>query len=91
MEITAVRIHLSSVTTYLHGVFVSLQLFDRVVSVLDPDMCVKSASALPTPTGDHVEEEDEENCTEPREEKEDKAKLGSANKMQVYGQFIWSY
>ncbi|XP_076586916.1 protein FAM47E [Chaetodon auriga] len=38
------------------------ELFDKVVSVLDPEMCVSSASALPAPTRDHADE-DEENCT----------------------------
>ncbi|KAE8291966.1 hypothetical protein D5F01_LYC09329 [Larimichthys crocea] len=38
-----------------------LELFDKVVSVLGPDMCVNHTSALPTPTGNHAEEE---NCTE---------------------------
>ncbi|XP_078026705.1 protein FAM47E isoform X1 [Epinephelus lanceolatus] len=59
------------------------ELFDKVVSVLDPDMSVNSASALPTPTGDHAEDyEDEENCTEPRKEDLDRAKQGtSANKI----------
>ncbi|XP_034726708.1 putative protein FAM47C [Etheostoma cragini] len=35
-------------------------LFDKVLSVLYPDMSVNSASALPTLTGDDVEVEDEE-------------------------------
>ncbi|XP_041793809.1 protein FAM47E isoform X2 [Chelmon rostratus] len=39
------------------------ELFDKVVSVLDPEMCVNSASALPTPTGDHAEEN---TCTVPK-------------------------
>ncbi|XP_068422446.1 protein FAM47A [Clinocottus analis] len=43
------------------------ELFDEVVSILDPDMSVNSACALPTPTGDHAEEETEENDTEPRQ------------------------
>lgn len=75
-------ISLSCVTTHLYSVFISLQLFDKVVSVLDPDMCVNSASALPTPAGNHAEEE---NCTEPRKEEVDRAKHG--NKMQVYWQY----
>ncbi|XP_051278781.1 uncharacterized protein zgc:158260 isoform X2 [Dicentrarchus labrax] len=50
------------------------ELFDKVVSVLDPDMCVNSASALSTPTVDHVEEEDEENCKEPSKEEVDREK-----------------
>ncbi|KAK1893323.1 Protein FAM47A [Dissostichus eleginoides] len=33
------------------------ELFDKVVSVLDPDIGEYSASALPTPTGDHAEDE----------------------------------
>ncbi|XP_035514169.1 uncharacterized protein zgc:158260 [Morone saxatilis] len=53
---------------------ITSELFDKVVSVLDPDMCVNSASALPTPTVDHVEEEDEENCKEPSKEEVDREK-----------------
>ncbi|XP_035812165.1 uncharacterized protein zgc:158260 [Amphiprion ocellaris] len=44
------------------------ELFDQVVSILDPDMCINSASALPAPTGDHAEVEDEENSRESSEE-----------------------
>lgn len=36
------------------------QLFDEVVSILDPELSVNRAATLPTTTGDHVEEEDEE-------------------------------
>ncbi len=64
-----------------HGVFISLQLFERVVSVLDPDMCVNSTSALPTPEEDHAEGEG--NCKEPRKAEEEKTKN---NEMQVYWQ-----
>lgn len=65
-------------------VFISLQLFDKVLSVLDPDMSVNSASALPTLTGDDVEEEDEGNCTEPSQEEVSRAKhRTSADKTQV--------
>ncbi|XP_047197238.1 uncharacterized protein zgc:158260 [Hippoglossus stenolepis] len=64
------------------------ELFEKVVSVLDPDMCVISASSLPTPTADHAEEEEEENCAAPRNKDVIKAKQGAtANKMQVY----WKY
>lgn len=73
----------SSVTPYLHGVFISLQLFDKVVSVLGPDMCVNHTSALPTPTGNHAEEE---NCTELSKEDVGRTKH---NKMQVYWQIDW--
>lgn len=45
---------------------VPLQLFDQVVSILDPDMCVNSMPELPTTTGDHSEEKDEEDCGELR-------------------------
>ncbi|XP_035846743.1 protein FAM47E isoform X2 [Sander lucioperca] len=63
-------------------------VFDKVLSVLDPDMSVNSASALPTPTGDDVEEEDEENCTEPSQEEVNRLKHGtSAVKTQVNWQF----
>ncbi|XP_070821186.1 protein FAM47B [Chaetodon trifascialis] len=48
------------------------ELFDKVISVLDPEMCVSSASALPAPTGDHAE--DEENCTVPSKEEMDRTK-----------------
>lgn len=49
-------------------------------------MCVNSASALPT--GDHVEEGEEENCAEPSKNEVHKAKQGtSVNKMQVNWQF----
>ncbi|XP_034397595.1 uncharacterized protein zgc:158260 [Cyclopterus lumpus] len=41
------------------------ELFDEVVSILDPDMSVSGASGLPTAPGDHAEEENEENHTEP--------------------------
>ncbi|XP_030594030.1 protein FAM47E [Archocentrus centrarchus] len=45
------------------------ELFNQVVAVLDPDMCVRDTSALPAPSGDHAqEEEDEENCSEPSKE-----------------------
>ncbi|AWP07476.1 putative protein FAM47C-like [Scophthalmus maximus] len=61
------------------------ELFAKVVSVLDPDMCANSASPFSTPTADHAEEEDEENCTEPRKEDVKRTKQGTcANKMQVY-------
>ncbi|XP_038560695.1 protein FAM47E [Micropterus salmoides] len=64
------------------------ELFDKVVSVLDPEMCGYSASALPTPTGNHAEEVDEKNCTEPSKKEVERAKHGtSANKMQVHLQF----
>lgn len=63
----------------VHGVLISLQLFDKVVSVLDPDMRVNSASTLPTPTEDHAE--DEGNCEEPRKEEVEKTVF---NKKQVY-------
>ncbi|KAI3372627.1 hypothetical protein L3Q82_023095 [Scortum barcoo] len=57
------------------------ELFYKVVSVLDPDMCLNSASAIPTPAGNHVEEE---NYTEPSKEEVDSTKHAtSANKMQV--------
>lgn len=42
-----------------------LQLFDEVVSILDPDMSVSDASALPTLTGDGAEEENGIKTTEP--------------------------
>uniref|UniRef100_A0A8C9XYU6 Uncharacterized protein n=1 Tax=Sander lucioperca TaxID=283035 RepID=A0A8C9XYU6_SANLU len=62
-------------------------VFDKVLSVLDPDMSVNSASALPTPTGDDVEEEDEENCTEPSQEEVNRLKHGtSAVKTSTNGQ-----
>lgn len=48
----------------------SLQLFDKVVSILDPDVCVNSASALPT--RDHVEEG--EKSPEPSKEEVHKVK-----------------
>lgn len=70
----------SCVRTHLHGVFISIQLFDKVVSVLDPDMCVSSASALPTPA-----KEDEED-TEPRKEDVGRKKH---NKMWVHWQVDW--
>ncbi|XP_069379558.1 protein FAM47E [Paralichthys olivaceus] len=58
------------------------ELFEKVVSVLDPDMCLNSASSLPTPTADHAEEEEEENCAEPRNRDVNKAKQGTtANKI----------
>ncbi|XP_047448120.1 putative protein FAM47D [Mugil cephalus] len=38
------------------------ELFDQVVSILDPDMCVNNMSELPATTGDHSEKEDEEDC-----------------------------
>ncbi|XP_029294972.1 protein FAM47E isoform X2 [Cottoperca gobio] len=61
------------------------ELFDKVVSVLDPDMSGNSASALPTPTGDHAEEEDEENCTGPKKEEVKKTKhRTSADKISDY-------
>ncbi|XP_054466141.1 protein FAM47E [Anoplopoma fimbria] len=50
------------------------ELFEKVVSVLDPDMSVNSASALPTPTGAHVEEENEENYKEPSQEEVNREK-----------------
>ncbi|KAM7391239.1 hypothetical protein PAMP_021939 [Pampus punctatissimus] len=46
----------------------SPELFDKVASVLDPDMCVSSSSALPTPALGHVEEEEVKNYTEPSKE-----------------------
>ncbi|XP_023261847.1 putative protein FAM47D [Seriola lalandi dorsalis] len=59
------------------------ELFDKVVSILDPDMCVNSASSLPTPTTHHAEEEEEEeHCKEPSKEDISRAKQGkSANKI----------
>lgn len=75
---------ISCFKTYLHGVFISLQLFDKVVSVLDPDMSVNSSSALPTPTGDHAGEADGENCAEPSKEEVNRAKRRtSTDNMQV--------
>ncbi|KAG7221300.1 hypothetical protein INR49_017367 [Caranx melampygus] len=44
------------------------ELFDKVVSILDPDMCVNSASSLPTPTAHQAEEEEEKHCKEPSED-----------------------
>ncbi|XP_056276162.1 uncharacterized protein zgc:158260 [Pseudoliparis swirei] len=41
------------------------ELFDEVVSILDPDMSVSDASALPTLTGDGAEEENGIKTTEP--------------------------
>ncbi|XP_044051331.1 uncharacterized protein zgc:158260 isoform X2 [Siniperca chuatsi] len=55
------------------------ELFDKVVSVLDP-VCVNSASALPLPTGNHAEEVDQEDCTEPSKEEVERVKQ-SANKI----------
>ncbi|XP_042344528.1 uncharacterized protein zgc:158260, partial [Plectropomus leopardus] len=59
------------------------ELFDKVVSVLDPDMSVNSASALPTPTEECAEEyEDDKNGTESREVDMCRAKKGtSANEI----------
>uniref|UniRef100_A0A3Q1FZ65 Uncharacterized LOC110949426 n=1 Tax=Acanthochromis polyacanthus TaxID=80966 RepID=A0A3Q1FZ65_9TELE len=58
------------------------ELFDQVVSVLDPDMCINSMSVLPAPTGDHGEVEDEENSREPSDEELDgHKKETSANKI----------
>ncbi|XP_071339702.1 protein FAM47E isoform X2 [Trachinotus anak] len=63
---------------YLHYKdHVTAELFDKVVSVLDPDMCMNSASSLPTPTAVHAKEE-EENCTEPSKEDVNRAKQGKA-------------
>lgn len=68
----------------IQGIFISLQLFDNVVSVLDPDIGEYSASALPTPTGDHAEDEGEESCTVPRKDEGKRVKQGaSADTMQV--------
>ncbi|XP_071753729.2 protein FAM47E [Centroberyx gerrardi] len=68
--------------------YMTPELFDRVLSVLDPDMCVNSASAVPTPSAERVEEEDEESCTEPNKEEEeevDGAEQGTpANEMQAH-------
>ncbi|XP_059192457.1 protein FAM47E [Centropristis striata] len=61
------------------------ELFKKVVSVLDPDISVNCASALPTPTGDHAEEEEKESGAEPSEEEVDRV---SADKMQVKGSLI---
>lgn len=82
---------LSFVKTYLHDlIFFYLQLFDKVVSVLDPDLCINSASSLPTPTADHAGEEGEEDYTEPSKGDVNRAKQGmSANTMQVYWKFDW--
>nr|XP_046241385.1 protein FAM47E isoform X2 [Scatophagus argus] len=55
------------------------EIFEKVVSILEPDMCVNSACALPAPTGDHEEEED--NCTEPSNQDVDRTK---DSKIQVY-------
>ncbi|CAB1458404.1 unnamed protein product [Pleuronectes platessa] len=55
----------------------SPELFEKVVSVLDPDMCVNSASSLPTPTAERAEEEEEGNCAEPRNKDGNKAKQGA--------------
>ncbi|XP_036954418.1 protein FAM47E isoform X2 [Acanthopagrus latus] len=52
------------------------ELFDKVVSVLDPDVCVSSASALPTPA-----KEDEED-TEPRKEDVGRKKHNKISKVQ---------
>ncbi|KAM7415782.1 hypothetical protein PAMA_018039 [Pampus argenteus] len=63
----------------------SPELFDKVASVLDPDMCVSSSSALPTPALGHVEEEEVENFTEPTKEEANRAKQETpASKMQVH-------
>ncbi|XP_053277300.1 uncharacterized protein zgc:158260 [Pleuronectes platessa] len=55
----------------------SPELFEKVVSVLDPDMCVNSASSLPTPTAERAEEEEEGNCAGPRNKDGNKAKQGA--------------
>ncbi|KAL3062555.1 hypothetical protein OYC64_002377 [Pagothenia borchgrevinki] len=54
------------------------ELFDKVVSVLDPDMGEYSVSALPTPTGDHAEDEGEESCTVPRKDEGKRVKQGAS-------------
>lgn len=63
----------------LRNVFISLQLFDKVLSVLDPDTSVNSASALPAPAAEHAE--DEEDHTKPREVQ---VEATHHNKMQVH-------
>ncbi|GAA6218688.1 protein FAM47E-like [Lates japonicus] len=54
------------------------ELFNKVVSVLDPDLCVNSASSLPTPTADHAGEEGEEDYTEPSKGDVNRAKQGAS-------------
>lgn len=84
------RIHALPVGIYLHDLIFSPQLFDKVVSVLDPDMCVNSASSLPTPTAHQAEEEEEKNCKEPSEDDVHRAKQGTpANELQVHWEFDW--
>ncbi|KAK2901808.1 hypothetical protein Q8A73_011554 [Channa argus] len=56
------------------------ELFDKVVSILDPDICVNSVSALPS--GDNAKEKEEEMCIKSSKEEVDKAKQGtSSNKI----------
>lgn len=52
---------------HLHNLIYSPQLFDKVVSVLDPDTYVNGASEFPTPTAEDAEE-DTENSTKPNKE-----------------------
>ncbi|XP_034547801.1 putative protein FAM47D [Notolabrus celidotus] len=40
------------------------ELFHKVASILDPEMCVNDASRLPTPTEHHVAEDNDKNCKE---------------------------
>ncbi|XP_068994585.1 putative protein FAM47C [Embiotoca jacksoni] len=58
------------------------ELFDQVVSILDPEICINSTGAPPAPPGDHAEEEGEANCREPSREEVDQPKQEtSANKI----------
>ena len=65
------------VTTYFHGLFLFPQLFNKLATVLDPDVCVISSSALPAPALGQVEEEEGGNYTEPSKAVVDRAKQKS--------------